>query len=133
MTEQLAADVGHDVVANNERSGDEEPDEALEDVVDNEMAVISHLVERFISPGNHDQKEGDVNPAEQSKLLAKILALEIGHKADETEHIQHEADEAVVLGEGNEIGIDEDDVLEVIDDRLAVEEVVGDNEEVPNM
>lgn len=74
-----------------------------------------------------------MNPAEQSKLLAKILALKIGHKADETEHIQHEADEAVVLGEGNEIGIDEDDVLEVIDDRLAVEEVVGDNEEVPNM
>lgn len=72
-----------------------------------------------------------MNPAEEGKLLAEGLALEVGNKADKAEHVQHEADEAVVLGKGDKVGIDKDDVLEVIDDRLAVEEVVGDNEEVP--
>lgn len=74
-----------------------------------------------------------MDPTEKGELLTKVLALEVGDKSDESEHIQHEADEAVILSEGDEVGIDEDNVLEVVDDRLAVKEVVGDNEEVPDM
>lgn len=48
-----------------------------------------------------------------------------------TQNIQHEADEPVVLGERNKVRVDKHNVLEVVDDRLAVEEVVGDDEEVP--
>ena len=48
-----------------------------------------------------------------------------------TDDIKHEADEAVVACERNEDRLDEDDVLEVVDDRFAVQEVVGYDEEVP--
>jgi len=37
----------------------------------------------------------------------------------------------MVLRKDGEVGVDEDDVLEVVDDGLSVEEVVGDGEEVP--
>jgi hypothetical protein len=39
----------------------------------------------------------------------------------------------VVLREGDEVGVDKDNVLEVVDDRLAVKEVVGHDEEVPGV
>jgi hypothetical protein len=37
----------------------------------------------------------------------------------------------MVRGEGDKVCVDKDNVLEVVDDRLAVQEVVGHNEEVP--
>jgi hypothetical protein len=49
-----------------------------------------------------------------------------------TDGVQHEADETMVLGEGNEVGVNKHNVLEVVDDRLAIQEVVGNNEEVPS-
>lgn len=48
-----------------------------------------------------------------------------------TDDVQHEADEAVISGERNEVGVHENDVLKIVDDRLAIEEVVRDDEEVP--
>lgn len=48
-----------------------------------------------------------------------------------TKNVEHEADEAVVLGKRNEERVDKDNVLKVVDDGLAVEEVVCDDEEVP--
>jgi hypothetical protein len=52
-------------------------------------------------------------------------------RAGPTNDVEHEADEAVVAGKDGKVGVDEDDVLEVVDDRLAVEEIVGDDKEVP--
>jgi hypothetical protein len=37
----------------------------------------------------------------------------------------------MVFGEDGKEGVDEDDVLEIVDDRLSVEEVIGDGKEVP--
>lgn len=39
----------------------------------------------------------------------------------------------MVAGKRKEVGIDKDNVLEVVNDRLAVEEVVYDNKEVPGV
>lgn len=117
----LAADVCKDVVADDERCRDKEPDKTLEDVVDNKVA------------GNNDNQQRNVDPAEQGELLTKVLTLEVGHESDKANHVQHEADEAVVLGKGDKVGIDKDNVLEVVDDRLAVEVVVARHEEVPGV
>lgn len=69
--------------------------------------------------------------AEQGKLAPEVLPLEVGDKADEPNDIQHEADEAVVHRKGDKVGVDKHNVLEVVDDRFAVEEIVGDDEKVP--
>jgi hypothetical protein len=69
---QLTADIGHDVVANDERSGHEEPHEALENVVDDEVTA------------DDDEEQGDVNPAEEGELLSQILLVQIAHKSDES-------------------------------------------------
>jgi hypothetical protein len=37
----------------------------------------------------------------------------------------------MVSGKGKEVGVDKDNVFEVIDDGLSVEEVISDDEEVP--
>lgn len=90
-----------------------------------------------------------MDPTEESKLLTKILSLEIGDEADKafttsqrhaqsskertlTNNVKHEADKSVVTSKGNEIRIHKDNVLEIINDGFAVEEVVGHNEEIPD-
>ena len=118
-SERLSANVGHDVVADYQRSGDEEPDQAFENVVDDEVT----------RDDNHQQ--GHVDPTEEGKLLTKVLLLEVGDETDKADDVEHESDEAVVLGKWQEVGIDKDNVLEVVDDGLAVKEVVGDDKEVP--
>ena len=116
---ELTADICHDIVADDQRSRHEEPDEALEDVVDDEVAR------------NDDEQQADVDPAEQGELLAEVLLLEVANETNETDDVEHEADETVVAGERDEVRVDKDDVLEVVDDGFAVEEVVADDEEVP--
>ena len=48
-----------------------------------------------------------------------------------TNDVQHEGDEAVVGGQGQQNPINQQDVLEVVDDALAVQKVHGGAEEVP--
>lgn len=89
-----------------------------------------------------------MDPTEESKLLTKILSLEIGDESDKafmigqrhaqspkeralTNNVKHEADKSVVTSKGNEISVHKDNVLEIINDGFAVEEVVGHNEEIP--
>lgn len=49
-----------------------------------------------------------------------------------TNNIKHEANKSVVASKGDEISVHKDNVLEVIDNRFAVEEVVGHDEEIPD-
>lgn len=114
-----AADVGEDVVADDERGGQEEPDHALEDVVHDEVGL------------DDDEVEGHVGPGEVGELELEVAGLEVGDEEDEADDVEDEADEAVVGGERQEDAVDEDDVLEVVDDGLAVEEVHGSDEPVP--
>lgn len=37
----------------------------------------------------------------------------------------------MISRKGDKIGVDEDDMLEIIDDRFPIQEVVGNDEEVP--
>lgn len=66
------ADVGKNIVGNNKRSGKEEPDHALKDVVDNEMGF------------NNDDVQGHVRPGELGKLELVVAFLERTNKKDET-------------------------------------------------
>ena len=72
-----------------------------------------------------------MGPGEVGELELEVAGLEVGDEEDETDDVEHEADEAVVGGEWGEHAVDEDDVLEVIDDALAVEEVHGTGQPVP--
>lgn len=74
-----------------------------------------------------------MNPAEEGKLLAKILLLQVGNKANKADDVKHERNEPVVLGKRKEVGVDKHNVLEIVDDRLAVQKVVCDHEKVPNV
>lgn len=114
-----AADVGEDVVADDERGGQEEPDHALEDAVHDEVGL------------DDDEVEGHVSPGEVGELELEVAGLEVGDEEDEADDVEDEADEAVVGGEGQQDAVDEHDVLEVVDDGLAVEEVHGGDEPVP--
>lgn len=93
-----------------------------------------------------DEKQGNVHPAEEGELLTEVRSLEIRDETDEscefakrsgqrwksrTDDVKHEADEAMVPGEGNEVGVDKHNVLEIVNDGFAIEEVVGHDEEVP--
>jgi len=48
-----------------------------------------------------------------------------------THDIEHEADESVVRGKGQENLVNQDNVLEVINDTLAVQKVHGGAQKVP--
>lgn len=49
-----------------------------------------------------------------------------------TNNVKHEANESVVTGKGDEISVHKDNVLEVVDNGFAVEEVVSHDEEIPD-
>lgn len=70
-SESDTAEVGEDVVADDQRNGQEEPDHAFEDVVHDEV-------------GLHDnQVEGHVCPCELGKLESVVAGLERGDEEDE--------------------------------------------------
>jgi hypothetical protein len=48
-----------------------------------------------------------------------------------TDHVKHKADEPVIPGKRDKESVDKHNVLEVIDDRFAVQKVVGHDEKVP--
>jgi hypothetical protein len=78
-----------------------------------------------------------VHPTEKAKLLFEIAFLQRHHKANKSDRIQCEADDAVICGEGKQLCIREDNVLsskvrssrpcegdlnhlEIVDDALAI-------------
>lgn len=91
-----------------------------------------------------------MDPAEQTELLLEVATLERQHEANKADQVQREADETVVRCEGRQLCIGEHDMLqrentvssvdrrikvrtnlEVVDDALAIEEVICDGEEIP--
>ncbi len=106
-----AADVGEDVVCDDEADGEEEPDHAFEDVVHDEVGLHDYEV------------EGHVRPAELGELEAVVAFFERADEEDEANDVEHEADEAVVGCKREEDFVYQDDVFEVVDDAFAVEEV----------
>lgn len=57
FAESYAADVGEDVVDDDEADGEEEPDHAFEDVVHDEVGLDDDEVERHVGPGELGELE----------------------------------------------------------------------------
>lgn len=112
-------DVSKNVVGDDQGSGEEEPDHALEDVVHDEMGLDDNEVESHVGPGK------------LLELELVVALFERDNKEDEADNVEHEADEAVVGRKRQEDLVNEDNVLEVVDDAFAVEKVHGGAEEVP--
>lgn len=72
-----------------------------------------------------------MNPAKKPKLLLEIALLQRHNEAHESDDVKGEANHTVVRCERSELGIGKDNMLEVVDDTLPVEEVIGDGEEIP--
>ena len=112
-------DVSEDVVGDDQSSGEEEPNHALEDVVHDEVGLDDNQVESHVGPG------------ELLELELVVALFQGDDEEDEAHDIEHETDEAMVGSKWQEDLIDQDDVLEVVDDALAVEKVHGGTEEIP--
>lgn len=100
--------VCRNVIHNDQRGRHPEPDDTFEDIVDDEVTA------------DNDKKETHVDPAEKTELASKLVTFQVGHESYESQDVKHEGDEAMVSGEGDEVSIDEDDVLEIVDDCFAV-------------
>lgn len=72
-----------------------------------------------------------MHPREQSDLVLEIVPLQTKHKGKEANGVEHKGKESMVPGKGDEVGVYKDDVLEVVDQRLSVQKVVGDCKEIP--
>lgn len=114
-----AADVGKDIIGDDQGGGQEEPKHALEDVVHDKVCL------------DHDQVESHVRPGKVGELELEVAGLEIGNEEDEANDIENKADEAVVSGQRQQNPVNQDDVLEVVYHTLAVEEVHGARQPVP--
>lgn len=68
----LTTHISHRVVADDQRSRDEEPYKPLEDVVHDKVGR------------NDNEEQTDMNPTEEGKLAAEILPLQVGNEADKT-------------------------------------------------
>jgi len=64
-------------------------------------------------------------------LLLEVAFLQRHDKPYEADRVKGEADDPVVRSERKKIGICKDNMLEVIDDTLAIQEVVCCGKEVP--
>lgn len=118
-SEHNTADVSEDVIGDDKSGGQEEPNHALEYVVHDEVGLNDNEVQSHVCPG----KVGE--------LELVVASLERGDKEDKTEDIEDEADEAVVSGQRQQDLVNQNNVLEVVNDSLAVEEVHGSRQPVP--
>lgn len=66
-----AADVSKDIIRNDQRGGQEEPDHALKDVVHNKVCLYHNQIERHMSPG------------EVGELELVVAGLQGGNETDE--------------------------------------------------
>jgi hypothetical protein len=68
----------------------------------------------------------------QSNLVSELRVQRGGSKARElTDDVKHKGNKPMVASKDGKVGVDEDDVLEVVNDGFAVEEVVGHGKEIP--
>jgi hypothetical protein len=118
-TESNTTEVCKDIVGDDQSSREEEPDHALENVVHDEMGLDDNQVESHVGPG------------ELLELELVVTFFKRDDEEDEAHDVEHETDEAVVGSKGQENLVDQDNVLEVVDDTLAVEEVHGGAKEIP--
>lgn len=114
-----STNVGKDVIGDDQRSGQEEPKHALEHIVHDEVRL------------HHNQVESHVRPSKVGELELEVPGTEVGDEEDEANDIEDKADEAVVGCQGQKHPVDEHNVLEVVDDALAVEKVHGARQPVP--
>lgn len=70
-------------------------------------------------------------PSEVGELELQMAGPEAGDKEDEADDIEDKADEAMVGSQRKQDLVDQHDMLEVVDDTLAVQEVHGRGEPVP--
>ena len=118
-SKKKAEHVGHDVIADDERDGQQEPDEALEHVLDHEIRL------------GHDEQKGQVRVAEQRELLEIVGLLQREHEGDEAGRVERERDEAVVGDEGRQKVAASQQQRKLFDQTLAVQVVVGSDQKVP--
>lgn len=71
----------------------------LQDIVDDEMTA------------DHDEEQAHVDPAEEAELPPELISLEVGDESDKAEYVEHEGDEAMMPGEGNEVCVYKHNVL----------------------
>jgi hypothetical protein len=69
--------------------------------------------------------------AEQAELLLQISLFERHHKPNETNRIERKTDDTMIRSEREQLSICENDMLEVVDNAFAVQEVIRDGKEVP--
>ena len=48
-----------------------------------------------------------------------------------TDDVEHKANETVITRKGDKVGVDKDNMFEVVDDRFAIQKVICDDEKVP--
>lgn len=72
----------------------------LENVVDDEVAR------------NNNEQQAHVDPAEETKLSAELIAFQVRNESYEAEYVEHERNEAMMTCEWNEVCINEDNVLQ---------------------
>ena len=76
-----------------------------------------------------------MDPSKQSELSSQLCPLQIRDEGDESNDVETEGDESMMLGEGErrreERRLESEDVFEVINERFSVEEVIRRREEVP--
>lgn len=118
-TESDTADVGEDIVGDDERRGEEEPDHALEDVVHDEVGL------------DNNEVQSHVRPRKVGELELEVAGLETCDEEDEANDVENKADEAVVGRKRQQDSVDQNDMLEVVNDALAIEEVHGSRQPVP--
>jgi hypothetical protein len=107
------------VVRYHHRHRQDEPYEALEDIVNHKVGL------------SDDQEESHMRPCKLGELELIMALLQRIYEEDEADDVEHKGDEAVVGGQRKQDTVDQQDVLEVIDDAFAVQKVHGGAEKVP--
>ena len=119
LPEEEAENVGEDVVADDHGDREEEPDEAGQHVLHDEMRRREH----------NDQRQHV--PAEERKLHLVEVLTQTQYERHETDNEEEEGDESMFLHEETQNVAVLEELREIFCRYFAVEEVVGANEEVP--
>jgi hypothetical protein len=92
-----AADIGKNIVDDDEAGGQQEPNHALKDIVDNEMGLDDNEIQCNMCPSKLCELEPIVTFLKGSNEENKALVVRKVCKGSLlTENVQHKADESVV-------------------------------------
>lgn len=72
-----------------------------------------------------------MDPSEETELCLERISSECAYEADKSQCVKAERDEAVMSDKRHKMGVDKNDVLEVVDDHFAVEEIIENGKEIP--